>query len=127
MSGVEFHPEGPQLENPTKPNDALSRRQFLNTSSAAAIAAPALSAGLMGPREAKRLRIGVVGGGFGASFPWHEHPDCEVAAVADLRADRRHKMREHFRCNNVYEEFHPMLRDSKVDAVAIWTGAPDHT
>ncbi len=100
-------------------NNRSTRRRFLGDSAVAAGA-------LMGPREAKRLRIGMVGGGFGAAFPWHEHPQCEVVAVSDLHADRRHRMRERFRCNNVYQEFHPMLRDPQVDAVAIWTGAPDH-
>jgi predicted dehydrogenase len=85
-----------------------------------------MAGGLMGPRAMQKVHIGVVGGGFGSAFPWHEHPQCEVTAVADLRADRRHNMRERFRCNNVYEEFHPMLKDPKVDAVAMWTGAPDH-
>src|SRR5207253_2267417 len=68
----------------------------------------------------------VVGGGFGSAFFWHEHPNCVVTAVSDLRADRRHKLAEHYRSNNVYEEFHPMLKDSKVDAVALWTDAPSH-
>ena len=80
----------------------------------------------MGPRATKKLRIGVVGGGFGASFFWREHPDCEVTAVSDLRLDRRKRLSDRYQCNNVYEEFHPMLKDPKVDAVAIWTGAPDH-
>jgi predicted dehydrogenase len=80
----------------------------------------------MGARPSKKLHIGVVGGGFGSAFFWHEHPNCVVSAVSDLRADRRHKLAEHYRSNNVYEEFHPMLKDSKVDAVALWTDAPSH-
>jgi predicted dehydrogenase len=74
----------------------------------------------------KKLRIGIVGGGFGAAFPWHEHPNCEVTAVSDLREDRRKRLTEKFNCQNIYTEFHPMLKDPKVDAVAIFTGAPDH-
>ena len=38
------------------------------------------------------VRIGVVGGGFGCSFWWHAHPDCEVTAVSDLRPDRRARL-----------------------------------
>ena len=34
----------------------------------------------------KRLKIGVVGGGFGSSFQWHLHPNCNVAAVCDFEA-----------------------------------------
>jgi predicted dehydrogenase len=74
----------------------------------------------------KKLRIGVVGGGFGSAFPWHRHPNCEVAAVAELRDDRRRHLMETFHCNNAYGEFHPMLKDPKVVAVAMFTGAPSH-
>jgi predicted dehydrogenase len=74
----------------------------------------------------RKLRIGIVGGGFGANFPWYAHPNCEVTAVADLRDDRRQRLMEQFSCSNAYGEFHPMLADPKVDAVAIFTGAPDH-
>lgn len=31
----------------------------------------------------KKLRIGVVDGGLGMAFLWHEHPNCEVTAAAD--------------------------------------------
>ena len=36
----------------------------------------------------KKIRIGIVGGGFGASFFWHQHPNCIVEAVSDLQAKR---------------------------------------
>jgi predicted dehydrogenase len=49
-----------------------------------------------------------------------------VAAVADLRENRRKHLSTVFACDNVYGEFHPMLKDPKVDAVAIFTGAPLH-
>ena len=112
---------------------SISRREFLPAGAvalAAGASAPLLSAG---PAEeykpldpSKRLRIGVVGGGFGSGFSWHMHPNCQVTAVADLREDRRKRLMERFDCSNAYEEFHPMLKDAKVDAVAIFTGAPDH-
>jgi predicted dehydrogenase len=104
----------------------ITRRGLMGAAALAAAPAITRGGGLMGPRAAKKLRIGVVGGGFGSAFFWHEHPDCVVTAVADLRADRRHKLQEWYRTNNVYQEFHPMLKDPAVDAVAIWTGAPDH-
>lgn len=74
----------------------------------------------------KKLRLGVVGGNFGISFPWHLHPNCEVTAVADLFSDRRDRMKQTFQCDNAYEEFHPMLKDPKVDAVAIYTYGNEH-
>jgi len=49
-----------------------------------------------------------------------------VTAVADLRDDRRKRLTERFDCPNAYGDFRPMLKDAKVDAVAIYTGAPDH-
>jgi len=111
------------MNNQFTAGHSVSRRIFLGTGAAAAVTPTAM---LMGQRPDRKVRIGVVGGGFGSAFFWHEHPQCEVTAVADLRGDRRHKLRERYRCNNVYEEFHPMLKDPKVDAVAIWTPAPDH-
>jgi hypothetical protein len=111
----------------------LSRRSFLRQigSSTLAVAASKLLA--QDPSHtyqpldpAKKLRIGVVGGGFGSAFPWHKHPNCEVTAVAELRGDRRKHLVETFHCDNAYSEFHPMLKDAKVDAVAMFTGAPSH-
>lgn len=74
----------------------------------------------------KKLRIAVVGGGFGRSFPWHMHSHCTVEAVADLRADRRELMKQTFKCNNVYGDFHELLSNKKIDAVAIYTEANNH-
>ena len=118
-----------------KTNDgefSVSRRKFLWAASVApvALAVPRLlaqSSDMYKPIDAgKKLRIGIVGGGFGSSFPWHQHPNCTVTAVADLREDRRKHLMSAFGCDNVYAEFHPMLKDPKVDAVAIFTGAHLH-
>jgi predicted dehydrogenase len=35
-------------------------------------------------------------------------------------------MKALFRCDNVYGDFRPMLKDSKVDAIAFYTYGPDH-
>jgi predicted dehydrogenase len=107
----------------------FSRRSFLRQigSPSLAMAAALDGAQTYEPIDpAKKLRIGVVGGGFGSAFPWHEHPNCEVTAVAELRGDRRKHLVETFHCDNAYGEFHPMLKDAKVDAVAMFTGAPSH-
>lgn len=126
----------------SKVSGDLSRRNFLrNATAVAALGTTAIYAGVGTASEelnllpdmrykplpgSKKLRMGVVGGGFGRSFPWHLHPNCEVTAVADLREDRRQILKEMFSCDNVYGEFHPMLKDPKVEAVAIFTEAPDH-
>lgn len=81
---------------------------------------------IAGDAEPKRVRIGVVGGGFGCSFQWHEHPDCVVAAVSDLREDRRKRLVDTYKCGTVYESLEKLILDDTLDAVAVFTGAPDH-
>ena len=108
-----------------------SRREFLGhrlLDTAALAAAASVPAGLSAQAESSRqIRIGVVGGGFGTQFYWHEHPNCTVAAVTDLRADRRDRLQSTYRCDTVYDSLEEMLRQpDAVDAVAVFTGAPDH-
>jgi len=75
---------------------------------------------------AGKVRIGVAGGGFGTAFFWHEHPDCVVQAVADLRAEPREALAKRYRCATTYTSLDEMLKDRNVDAVALFTGAPNH-
>jgi predicted dehydrogenase len=109
----------------------LSRRTFLEWSGATTLLASGAiltQAGRAYPAEAgKKIRIGVVGGGFGAAFSWHEHPNCQVTGVTDLRADRRQILQNRYGCNAVYDSLEIMLKEAKdIDAVAIFSGAPDH-
>ena len=102
---------------------------FQSAISASAEVAPSTASSptaLMGPRPEKNVRICVVGGGFGRAFYWSEHPDCEVTAVSELRDDRRKLLMEKYRCDISYGDFHEMLGDSNVDAVAMFTPAPQH-
>lgn len=73
-----------------------------------------------------KVRIGVVGGGFGCSFYWHEHPDCIVQAVSDLREDRRQRLVQTYGCQNVYPSLAELIKDKDVDAVALFTEATNH-
>ena len=73
-----------------------------------------------------KVRIGIIGGGFGASFYFHEHPNCIVAAVSDLRKDRREHLMEVYGCTQSYDSLELLLGDSNIDAVFIATPAPDH-
>ena len=109
----------------------ISRRMFLEASTAAALMAAGSTLGYVGrayPAETRRkIRMGVVGGGFGASFHWHEHPHCVVTGVTDLFAGRREALKNHYRCDKVHDSLEIMLRQSKdLDAVAVFSGAPDH-
>jgi predicted dehydrogenase len=74
----------------------------------------------------RKIRIGVVGGGFGTAFQWHEHPDCVVEAVADLRPERRDNLMKTYGCGKSYESLDQLLQDDNLDAVAVFSGAPDH-
>jgi len=104
-----------------------TRREFLAVSGAGPAVPGAWQVGRPAPQSGRKIRIAVVGGGFGREFPWHEHPNCTVAAVSDLRPDRRKGLAERFRCDTVYDSLEEMLlRARNLDAVAIFTGAPDH-
>jgi len=104
-----------------------SRREFLAVTGASLLTATATGTG--DPRKHRaKIRLAVVGGGFGARHHWHEHPDCEVTAVTDLVESRRQALVKSYHCNNVFPSLEVMLekaRDS-FDAVAIFTDAPSH-
>ena len=70
--------------------------------------------------------MAVVGGRFGASFFFHEHPNCVVEAVSDLRKDRREKLMEVYNCTKSYESLEQLIKDPKVEAVFVATPVPDH-
>jgi len=115
----------------TDSNQTLSRRAFVAKTGRAALAGTALGAlAVRAPAQPtasdRRIRIGVVGGGFGAQFQWHEHPNCIVHAVSDLRADRRDHLMRTYRCERAYESLEKLILDPKIEAVALFTGAPDH-
>ena len=110
---------------------SYSRREFLKKGSAAvagiALAPSIASAQASAARTShKKVRIGIVGGGFGKAFYWHEHPDCIVEAVSDLRSDRRKLLMKTYKCDKPYESLEKLILDKNIDAVAVFTGAPDH-
>ena len=112
-------------------NGEVSRRSFLELTGATGIAlsgAFLTQAGRAAPSESGRtLRMGVVGGGFGSTFHWHEHPNCVVTGVTDLREDRRKRLQSRYRCDTVYDSLETMIREAKdIDAVAVFSGAFDH-
>lgn len=74
----------------------------------------------------RKLRVGVVGGGFGTQFYFHEHPEAVVEAVADLRDDRRAALQKTYACAKSYGSLTELLKDRRVEAVGLFTPAPDH-
>ncbi len=108
---------------------SMRRRDLLHATGAALLAPQlaAFQAGRPAPSSEKKIRMGVVGGGFGAQFSFHEHPNCTVTAVTDLREDRRAKLQQVYRCDTAYASLDEMLaRERRLDAVAIFSGAIDH-
>ncbi len=106
-----------------------SRRRFLARSGATlAGTALASSSSLAAPAAAggKKIRMAVVGGRFGASFQWHEHPDCIVEAVSDLREDRRRTLARVYSPKKVYNSLEELVLDKDIDAVGIFTEGPNH-
>jgi predicted dehydrogenase len=73
-----------------------------------------------------KVRIGVVGGGFGSAFPWHLDPRCLVEAVAEMRPERRQRLTELYGCQKAYGSLEELLTDERVEAVAVFSGVPDH-
>jgi len=74
----------------------------------------------------RKIHIGIIGGGFGTGFFFHEHPNCVVEAVSDLRADRRELLMKTYKCTKSYPSLEKLILDPKIDAVFIATPAPDH-
>ena len=106
----------------------FDRRKFLTTTSLAT-AAFALSPGFVFAQRLssdRKIRIGIIGGGFGVGFQFHEHPNCIVEAVSDLRTDRRELLMKVYKCSKSYESLEKLLLDPKIEAVFIATPAPDH-
>lgn len=105
---------------------SFNRRKFLGLAGAGAAA-------VMLPRFAsaenhadRKIRIGIIGGSFGLGFYFHEHPNCIVEAVSDLRPERRDKLMQVYKCTKSYESLEKLLLDSKIEAVFLATPAPDH-
>jgi predicted dehydrogenase len=114
-----------------KGNESIPRREFLRISGTTAFLSTGVllaDAGRAWPEATgKTIRMAVVGGGFGRTFHWHEHPNCVITAVTDLRADRREKLRESYKCDNVYDSLEEMIiKEKNIDAVAVFSGATDH-
>jgi predicted dehydrogenase len=113
-----------------KPNQ-LTRRQFVIKSAGAlaVAAAPIALSGLVHAQSgasARKLRIGIVGGRFGLGFQFHEHPDCIVEAVSDLRPERLERLQKTYRCAKAYRSLEELVKDAKVEAVFLATPVPDH-
>jgi predicted dehydrogenase len=75
-----------------------------------------------------KLKIAVVGLGFGAEFIplWQKHPHTECAAICQRNAKKLDAVGEYFGVARRYRDFRDLLKDADVDAVHINTPIPDH-
>ena len=91
------------------------------------LASAAIAASAVGLRaQAKPVRIGIVGGRFGATFQWHLHPNAKIEAVCDIDKARLDALSEVYRCGNQFDDFRRMLQHPGLDAVGVFTPAPLH-
>jgi predicted dehydrogenase len=113
---------------PSKQNQTnSSRRDFVKKGSIAALGLSLSVNNTFGfTANLKKLRIGIVGGRFGLSFQFHEHPDCIVEAVSDLRPERREKLMKTYNCSKSYNSLELLVKDKDIDAVAVFTEGPNH-
>ena len=112
-------------------NRRRGRRDFLRTGAVITAGVALAPAAILGRDKAvdipkRKIRIGVVGGGFGCSFQWHNHPNCIVEAVSDLRPERCRRLKDVYGCDKSYESLEKLILDESIEAVAVFTGAPDH-
>ncbi len=107
--------------------DNPSRRDFLKQGGIAALGISLSANPSFAVNTApKKLRIGIVGGRFGASFFFHEHPDCVVEAVSDLRPERREHLMKTYNCSKSYNSLEELVKDKEIDAVGVFTEGPNH-
>ncbi len=105
---------------------SINRRKFIRQTGLASGLLALGSFATYGYETASKVRVGIIGGRFGATFQFHEHPDCVVEAVSDLREDRRNHLMKTYGCQKSYPSLKHLLTDPKVDAVFLATPAPDH-
>ena len=77
---------------------------------------------------AKKIRIGIIGLGFGAEFIpiYQNHPDAELIAVCRRDPAKLQAIGEAFGVSRRYTDWRELIRDPELDAVHINSPIPDH-
>ncbi len=107
-------------------NNLMSRRSFIAKNAMLAGSALITPSFMAVEPSSKKIRIGVVGGRFGRSFQWHEHPNCIVEAVSDLDPGRKKQLMDTYKCSKSYSSLEEMVKDKNIDAIAVFTEGPNH-
>ena len=77
---------------------------------------------------ASKVRVAIVGLGFGAEFIpiYQNHPDAEMYAICRRDKNELNKVGDKFKIKNRYSDYNELLKDPNVDAVHINSPIPDH-
>src|SRR4029077_16252116 len=77
---------------------------------------------------AKKIRVAIVGLGFGAEFIpiYQSHPDAEMAAICRRNKAELDRCGDRFNIEKRYADFNELLKDPNTDAVHINSPIPDH-
>jgi predicted dehydrogenase len=110
-----------------RPASGINRRGFMKqTATLAGMAVLTSPVAAFAAAAEKKIRVGIVGGRFGATFQFHAHPNCIVEAVSDLRPERLERLKKVYKCSKGYESLEKLILDKQVEAVFVCTPAPDH-
>jgi predicted dehydrogenase len=76
----------------------------------------------------KKVRVGVVGLGFGAEFVplYQKHPDAECVAICQRDEKKLAQVGDMFKVAKRYTKYEDMLRDRDIDAIHVVTPIKDH-
>jgi predicted dehydrogenase len=79
--------------------------------------------------HSSKLRVAVVGLGFGAEFVliYKDHPDVETVAICDVDHARLQKTADRFDIERRYASLDEVLQAGDIDAIHLVSGIPDHT
>jgi predicted dehydrogenase len=78
--------------------------------------------------SSRKIRVAIVGLGFGSEFIpiYQAHPDAEMVAICRRARPELDRCGEQFGIKTRYTDFHELLKDPNVDAVHINSPIPDH-
>ena len=76
----------------------------------------------------KKVRVAIVGLGFGAEFIpiYQAHPNAEMAAVCRRNKTELDACGDKYKIAKRYERYEDLLKDPDIDAVHINSPIPDH-
>lgn len=76
----------------------------------------------------KKIKIAIVGLGFGAEFIpiYKKHPNAELVAVCQRNEDKLNEIADAFDISKRYTSYDELLKDDEIDAVHINTPIPNH-